>query len=98
MDAHGIDDVVRAVQERISEDEGDAARFEVGPLSAGEEDGVVYVPIRYRETIDASRRYELYVRLGAIEADVRAKTGRALALLPGLPPSGGEDHLRRAAA
>ena len=90
--------VVQAVKERIAQDSGDEARFEVGPLSAGEEDGVVYVPVSYREAIDAARRYELYVRLGAIEADVRAKTGYALALLPGLPPSSGKDRLRRTAA
>lgn len=97
MEPSTLEAVVRAVKDRIAQDPDDRARFEVGPLAAGEEDGVVYVPVSYRETIDASRRYELYVRLGAIEADVRAVTGHALALLPGLPPSNGTERLARVA-
>ena len=81
-----IEEVVQAVQARIAHDPEDAAHFAVQAVGAVEEDEVVYVPIQYKRGFDAPRRYEKYVRLGAIESDVRMQTGRSLSLVTGPLP------------
>ena len=88
-----IEEVVKAVQARIARDPEDAKHFDVQTFGVGEEDEVVYVPIQYKQGFDAPRRYEKYVRLGAIGSDVMASTGRALSLVPGVQKA---DHNRLA--
>lgn len=82
-----VEEVVQAVRARIAHDPVDATHFAVQESGALEEDDVVYVPIQYKGGFDARHRYEKYVRLGAIEADVLEETGRALSLVTGPLPA-----------
>lgn len=86
MDEQAVKEAIAKVRERLGQNSEDAALFEVLEDTAREDDGVVYVPIKLRELVGATRRYEIYGRFGEIEAEVGARLGRPFVLLPVLSP------------